>query len=408
MTEISLKEQFELPLVQDLIEENDKLRETALLQTGTKIPDSKIEKIKVPYRIKNKLLMKPGEFNGVIYPLEEIKARVSEANEKGLILDHKDTQNEGTSAWVGKVENVKWEDTGEDGPGMYGDLVIVDKPVAQKLAAGAKWGISPTIDFERNELDGKVIGTDLLWKSFSFVIQPAVRETMLNAKQEDKKMAEEKLARKKKYPSKYPYKYPYKKGKGEKELEVSEEVLETLKAKDELIAELKKFKDEIETSRKKELVSELTANEFLIGRIDESELEDRQKYLMGKSTEVLSELAEVIGNHAELSAYTSFIKKYLKEHKGASIKEAAKAWKKGKSKLEEENKEEEKPVEENKESEAEEEKEEEKDEASLTRTDGSRVTSELAISKANPDVIDLDVGMYNFLAKQVPGGMMIK
>ena len=346
MAEMNLQEQFELPLVKDLITENDKLRESSNLQTGTKIPDDKIKNIEIPYRVKNKLLMKAGEFNGVTYPKEEIINVIELANEKGLVYDHLDTQNQGASNWVGQVENAVWNDTGEDGPGMYADLVIVDKPCAQKLAAGSKWGISPTIDYEKNELNGKIIGTDLLWKSFSFVLDPAVRDTMLNSKQEADKMSDEKLKKieaelaelkKKKYP--YPEKKVEKIKKDEEEmsLDVDEQTLALLKAKDEEIAELNKFKDKIEETKKALLVSELTANEYLIGRLSEDEIGDREKTLMEKSTEVLSELVDIVGNHAELSAYSAFVKAFMKKNKEATIGQAATSWKKqSNGKLEEE------------------------------------------------------------------------
>ena len=345
---MKLQEQFELPLVKDLIAENDELRKTSNIQTGTKIPDSKIKSIEIPYRIKNKLLMKEGEFNDVNYPKEEIISKVELANDKGLIYDHLDTQNQGASNWVGKIENAAWNDTGEDGPGMYGDLVIVDKPCAQKLAAGSKWGISPTIDYEKNEVNGKVIGTDLLWKSFSFVLDPAVRDTMLNSKQEADKMSDDKLVKLEaeiaELKNKKTYAYPAKKEDkplevkgGEMSLDVDEPTLALLKKKDDEIAELMKFKDGIENTQKAALVAKLTSNEYLIGRLSEDEIVDREKSLMEKSTEILSELVEVVGDHAELSAYTDFVNAFMKKNKGATVGQAATAWKKqGNGKLEEE------------------------------------------------------------------------
>ena len=167
-TVLSLEEQFSLPLVADMVKENDRLR--ALLSKGTKLPDSQIEDITVPHVFKNKLLMKEGEFNGVYYPEEEILAQVEQANEKGLVYDHLDTSGQGASNYLGQVTNAHWNPSGEDGAGLYGDLKVVDKNCAQLLASGAKWGISPSIDYQKNDVDGKVVGTDLSWKSFSFVL----------------------------------------------------------------------------------------------------------------------------------------------------------------------------------------------------------------------------------------------
>jgi len=397
MPEMPLQKQFELPLVQELISENDSLRTQSNLD-GTKLPEGKIENLKIPHVIQNKLLMKEGEYNGVYYAKEEILAKVDDANEKGLILDHMDTQQQGTANWAGRVENVLWKD-GDQGEGMYGDLIIIDKPTAQKLAAGAKWGISPTIDYEKNEVQGKIHATDLLWKSFSFVVTPAVRDTMLNQK-EVPHMAEPE--KKKKYPYKYPEKKlqdedeKKKKKKEELSLEVEEDVLNALEAKDTEIAELKKFKEGIDNEKKTELVAQLTANEFLIGRLEEDELDERTKTLMEKSPEILSELSDVVGSHAELSAYTAFIKKYLKAHKGASIKDAAKAWKKekpkGKDNLETEEEKKKKKEEEEKLSDN-----TETDEATLTGEPDNKETAEL--SQSDMEITDADREMYNFMAR---------
>jgi len=399
---MELQDQFELPLVKDLLEQNENLRTQSQLQSGTKIPDSKIENIKVPYTIKNKLLMNEGDHNGIFYPAEEIKSKTLEANEKGLILDHKDTSNEGTSAWTGKVENVNWQDNGTDGPGMYGDLIIVDKPVAQKLAAGAKWGISPTIDYEKSEANGKITATDLLWKSFSFVITPAVRETMLNSKQEETTMAEPEKT--------VPYTQKNSKGKEETILQVNEETFKLLEARDTELAELKEFKETIETAKKSKLASELSANEFLIGRISEDELADREKALSTKSTEILSELVEIVGTHAELASYQEFVNAFMKKNKGATIAQAAKAWKKQNAGKEPDKEKKPDKEKENLEDDSDNTKDtDKKDEASLTQLGGdnsSRNQSEL--SKANPDVKDIDVGFYNELVKDVNGGVMLK
>ena len=154
---LSLEEQFSLPLVKDVVDENDRLRAQL---AGTKLPDSQIEKLTVPHVFKNKLLMKEGEYNGVFYPKEEILQVVDDAAEKGLVYDHLDSVGEGASNWLGQVTNPHWNESGEDGPGLYGDLKVVDKPCAQILASGPKWGISPAIDYQKNEVDGQVIGTD--------------------------------------------------------------------------------------------------------------------------------------------------------------------------------------------------------------------------------------------------------
>ncbi len=338
VAKLSLQEQFSMPLVKQLIEENDKLRAVANLdEGGTKIPDSQIEGLTIPYIIKNKLFMQEGEFNGITYNKEEIILTIDDMNEKGLMYDHLDTANQGASAWLGTTFNARWDDNGPEGPGAYGDLKIIDKTCAQKLAAGAKFGISPTIDYQKNEVGDTTFGTDLLWKSFSFVISPAVRDTMLNTKIEGEKMAHDK-------DKKYPYKYPAKnqddddekkrkkKIKAEEELQVDARTLEVLEAKDAEITDLQKFKTEVEMVKKAELVAELVSNEYLIGRLGDDEMNSRKDVLMEKSEEVLTELAEVIGAHAELSKFTNFVNSFNKSHKGATLADATKAWEKHKGK----------------------------------------------------------------------------
>lgn len=327
---LSLKEQFQLPLVKDLIQENKRIQHNL----STKLPDSEIENIKIPYRVKNRLLINSGEHNGVYYPKDELEAAVSAANDKSLILDHKDTSGEGASNWVGRVENVKW-DNGSQGAGLYGDLVIVDKPTAQKLAAGAKLGVSATVDFEKNELADKMVATELAFKSYSLVIDPAVRETMLNSKQKGDNMSEDEKDSKENLKDKRPYKYPKKKKDDKKEMsriDVSQEALQLLEEKDKKIKQLSEELDTFKTEKKEQLVGQLCDSEFLIGRLEPTELQTRKEELMDKSVDILNEIHSVIGSHAELASYREFVKKYLKDHKDADIKDAAKAWKKQKKK----------------------------------------------------------------------------
>ncbi len=343
--------------------------------------------------------MSEGEHNGVFYPKDEIQAKINLADNCSIILDHKDTEGEGVSHWVGRIENTHW-DIGSQGEGMYGDLIIVDKPIAQKLAAGAKWGVSPTIDFEKSELDDKVIASDLNWKSFSLVINPAIRATMLNSKQEGginmpekTKLADAEL--------KMPYKYPkacMKKKDDEEDMpedlpdgemasiEVPKDVLEVLQGKDNSIKELSEKLEKYQTAEKNELVANLAANEFLIGRLEAAEIDVRTKALMEKSAEILSELQSIIGDHAELQDYKSFIKSWLKSHEGKTIADAAAAWKKQKPKDEGKMQ---TDVPEQRESAA-------LAEASLTSPDVP-ANRELSILEKNPRVTEADIALLGYL-----------
>lgn len=324
---LSLEDQFRLPLVQDLLEENKRI--TARL--STKLPDSKIENLTVPHTFEHKLLMAPGEHNGIFYSKESIMAKVEIADGVQLFLDHKDSTGEGAQNWVGSIDNPVYELIGDQGEGMYGDLIIVDKPSAQKLAAGAKLGISPTIDFDRTDFGDTTSASDLMWKSFSLVSGPAIRATMLNSKLNKTGDPME--------PAKtFPYKQTV---RMEKEgtpvtetIELSDEkAVELLEKKDTDIKELRKVNKELteklekfETTQKEGLVANLTANEFLVGRLEAAEMEERAKALMEKSPEILEEVKGVIGDHARLQEFKDFVKTFRTENKDKNIKDAALSW----------------------------------------------------------------------------------
>ncbi len=326
--ELSLEEQLNLPIVKDLIEENQRI--TARL--STKLPNSQIENIKIPHTFKDKLLMTPGTHNSIFYSKEAIMAKVETAEGAQLFLDHKDTTGEGASNWAGSIINPVWK-IGDQGEGMYGDLVIVDKVSAQKLAAGAKLGISPTIDFDRTDFGDTSSASDLHWKSFSLVSSPAIRATMLNSKggvpMEPKTPQVAKT---------FPYKNTVRMEKENtpvmETIELSDEkAVELLTKRDTDIKELQKVNKELteklekfEIAQKTELVSNLTCNEFLVGRLEAAEMEERKTSLMEKSADILEEVGGVIGEHAEMEQFKKFVKEYSVKNTGKTLSDAAAAW----------------------------------------------------------------------------------
>lgn len=130
-----------------------------------------------PLILKNKKLMSPGTWNGNYYsPVEIQKSYVSTKWEdkevRGLFLDHKDKE---VSSWVGMIENPHM--IGND---IMGDLVILDRPTAIKLAYGAKFGISPKVGGELR--DGAMY--DFAYDNFSVVVVPAVKTNYINNSQD--------------------------------------------------------------------------------------------------------------------------------------------------------------------------------------------------------------------------------
>ena len=137
--------------------------------------------------LKNKLVMREGEHNEVYYSWAELKAGYMTGEGAGLFYDHEDS----VKNYTGLVNNLKLNETTKE---IYGDIHVTDKQAALNISLGAKWGVSPTIDAEKLLKDGKKYAMDPNFLSYSLVLRPAVRETMLNSEKkatmEEKKLEE--------------------------------------------------------------------------------------------------------------------------------------------------------------------------------------------------------------------------
>lgn len=134
--------------------------------------------IKLPYVIKDKILMSPGIWNNFYYSPDEIQKAYKSTNWgakeiRSLFLDHVDDKSK---EWVGEIQNPRLE-----GDTIKGDLVVVDQPTAIKLAYGAKMGISPKVTGESE--DNENIMMNFLFDNFSVVINPAVKTAWINNSQ---------------------------------------------------------------------------------------------------------------------------------------------------------------------------------------------------------------------------------
>jgi len=185
---ISLRELYEHPLVAEIIEENRKLRE---LSEKPQVTD--LKEVPLPYTIKNHILIKEGVHNGVYYPAQMLRLAVDQHEGLQVYLDHQDTKGQAALTWIGAIHNPKWS---EKDKAILGDIDIVDPKYAMAIAYGAKFGLSATVDVDVQHLDGKDVASNPIFKSYSMVVDPAVRETMLNENQSqepepDIKMTEE-------------------------------------------------------------------------------------------------------------------------------------------------------------------------------------------------------------------------
>jgi len=160
MNENSLQEIFEHPIVQQLAEK------------AYKDLDSEV---KLPFILKDKILMSPGVWNNFYYSPDVIKTifKKTDWNDpkiRALFLDHVDDR---AAEWIGEIINPKLVNGN-----VIGDLAILDKPTAIKLAYGAKFGVSPKVigeaDYNKRMYDGH-------FENFSVVINPAVKTTFLNS-----------------------------------------------------------------------------------------------------------------------------------------------------------------------------------------------------------------------------------
>jgi len=144
---------------------------------------SEKELVKIPTVIKNKVLMAPGNWNGVSYSIDEIKSAFrntdwSDKDVTSVILDHSDKPLK-VSDWVGWVKNPRM-----DGDSLIGDLELYDEPVLVKLVqAKAKFGISPRVKGMEEEGQFK----NFVFENFSVVTNPAVKKAYINLSQKEMK-----------------------------------------------------------------------------------------------------------------------------------------------------------------------------------------------------------------------------
>ena len=157
---IQLNELLDKPDVKQLLSE---------LQHSTDLEGD----VKLPYVMKNKILMSPGVWNGYFYSAGTIRLAFENTDwdqkeVRSLFNDHEDLRSR---EWIGEVRNVRM-----DGDDVIGDLYIVDKATAIKLAYGAKMGISPKVT--GREEAGEML--HFLFDNMSVVINPAVKTAYIN------------------------------------------------------------------------------------------------------------------------------------------------------------------------------------------------------------------------------------
>jgi len=150
----------------------------------TDLPVDLESAVKIPYIIKRDRLMKSGMWNKFNYSVQALKDAYyltdwSNPQSHGLYLDHTNThlqkylgiQASDPERYIGEVRNLEWV-----GDELYGDVVIVDKPIAMKVHYALN--TNQTVPFGYSpEFEGGDDGKNFKWlryKGFSLVLSPAV------------------------------------------------------------------------------------------------------------------------------------------------------------------------------------------------------------------------------------------
>lgn len=149
--------------------------------------------IPLPFRMKDKILMSPGTWNENFFDIETINEMFRNTNftdktVNGLYHDHLDglgldgdPDTTRVTDWIGDVTNVR----NMNGI-LVGDLNILDKQTAIKLAYGAKFGISPAFRglSEYDKMQKFRI------HNFGLVVNPAIKTAFINNSQKEKRIEE--------------------------------------------------------------------------------------------------------------------------------------------------------------------------------------------------------------------------
>ncbi|MFW6172954.1 MAG: DUF6582 domain-containing protein [Elusimicrobiota bacterium] len=261
--------------------------------------------VKIPYILKNKILMSPGIWNNYYYKDKAILSAYKNTDWDSkeitsLFLDH---QDERSSEWVGWVKNPK-----QKGKDIIGDLMIVDKPTAIKLYAGAKFGVSPKV--RGKEEDGEM--KSFVFDNFSIVLNPAVKTAYINNKEKDSELtAFEEVRKKKKMSVEEFYAIP-RDPPSESKLPIydAEHVrnamarfnqikgvsdAEKSKAKNKIIKAAKKFGIKISDEDFKKNKEESKMAEEEKSKPKEEEKSQENEDIMSKVKKPVSEIADILG-----------------------------------------------------------------------------------------------------------------
>lgn len=152
-----------------------KVVQTQILNLSNNASSVSREQINIPYILKDKILLSPGEWNGLLFKKEQIELAFKNTDwtnkeNFALIYDH----DPRASNWLGNVINIHLSEDGS----VLGDLELFDEDLINKLVLGkAKLGISARVLGSENDF-GEF--EDFTFNNFSVVYEPACKNAYIN------------------------------------------------------------------------------------------------------------------------------------------------------------------------------------------------------------------------------------
>lgn len=181
-----------LKTFQEVISRNETLRRICLADSSTrnrmiKKPAVKdLLNIPIPYTVENVPLITEGVHNGDFYPASVLRESVAQHEGLQIFADHHNNFIGGTVlTFCGMIHEPYWNENLKAIVARKVDFI--DPDIARAIAYGAKFGLSCTVDADtRSDSDsGRKAVFSPVFRSYSVVLDPAVRETMMNEKKHE-------------------------------------------------------------------------------------------------------------------------------------------------------------------------------------------------------------------------------
>lgn len=181
-----------MSLFQEVTSRNETLRRICLADSPTR--NRMIKKpavqdllnIPIPYTVENVPLITEGTHNGDFYSASMLRNAVMQHEGLQIFADHHNNFMGGTvKTFCGMIHDTYWNDSIKAIVARKVDFV--DPDIARAIAYGAKFGLSCTVDADTriDPLSRQKAVFSPVFRSYSVVLDPACRETMMNEKKHE-------------------------------------------------------------------------------------------------------------------------------------------------------------------------------------------------------------------------------